>query len=235
MPPQKSTHNRNDSYESIPEDELYIENSIPTTAEPTRLTTTLPPSKLGRRRPSIDRVMILGADSPPPRYLLPQITVTTPRPHPSSYVSFDDDDWNQAQPNWGTPPEYRQRPWVSNERTSLFCGNTGPRMYAPPYTPGWRPDVSDSEDGGEVEEKFMDLKMPKATPQDPTRKDLADPDKPLDHATIATEVAEMKQWAKRINVDAPVRKDLLPLLAKEVANQMEIALRIVKLRREGTR
>jgi hypothetical protein len=50
----------------------------------------------------------------------------------------------------------------------------------------------------------------------------------------AHETSEMKQWAQELNVNKPIPKDLLPLLAKDDAKQMGIVLKNMSLDRKGT-
>jgi hypothetical protein len=49
----------------------------------------------------------------------------------------------------------------------------------------------------------------------------------------ATEVREMKAWAKDTKVDMPIPRDLLPLLARDDVKQMEIVMRHVGLEESG--
>lgn len=43
------------------------------------------------------------------------------------------------------------------------------------------------------------------------------------------ELEEMKQWAKETKVNAPIPRDLLPILAKDPAKQMELAMMHMEL------
>jgi hypothetical protein len=47
----------------------------------------------------------------------------------------------------------------------------------------------------------------------------------------ACETSEMKQWAQELRVNKPIPKDILPLLAKDDAKQMEIVLKNMSLDR----
>lgn len=49
----------------------------------------------------------------------------------------------------------------------------------------------------------------------------------------ASEMSEMRQWAKELRVNKPIPKDLLPLLAKDNAKQLEIVLNNMSLDVEG--
>ncbi|KAH7066786.1 hypothetical protein BKA63DRAFT_127900 [Paraphoma chrysanthemicola] len=77
----------------------------------------------------------------------------------------------------------------------------------------------------------MDHEMPDANTPYTSCKDSAHIDRPLNRATIEIEVAEMKQWAERVKVNAPMPRDLLPLLAKDDAKQMEFVMRQMSLER----
>ncbi|KAH7407019.1 hypothetical protein DE146DRAFT_753552 [Phaeosphaeria sp. MPI-PUGE-AT-0046c] len=46
------------------------------------------------------------------------------------------------------------------------------------------------------------------------------------------ELEEMKQWAKETKVNAPIPRDLLPILAKDPAKQMELAMEHMELEKE---
>ena len=46
------------------------------------------------------------------------------------------------------------------------------------------------------------------------------------------ELEEMKQWAKETKVNAPIPWDLLPILAKDPAKQMELAMEHMELGKE---
>ncbi|KAH7081042.1 hypothetical protein FB567DRAFT_449165 [Paraphoma chrysanthemicola] len=73
--------------------------------------------------------------------------------------------------------------------------------------------------------------MPDAKTPHTSYKYSAHLDRPLDRATIKFEVAEMKQWAESLEVNAPIPRDLLPLLAKDDVKQMEIVMREMSLGR----
>jgi hypothetical protein len=75
----------------------------------------------------------------------------------------------------------------------------------------------------------MDYEIPSANTPHNTGKDPTQADRPLGRAKIATEVAEMKQWVESIKLNTPIPRDLLPLLAKDDAKQMEIVLRHMSL------
>ncbi|KAF2828071.1 hypothetical protein CC86DRAFT_381033 [Ophiobolus disseminans] len=68
----------------------------------------------------------------------------------------------------------------------------------------------------------MDKAMPDAPHHTPTRT-----------AERASQVREMKQWAENLRLGVPIPRDLLPLLAKDDAKQMEIVLRNLRLGTEG--
>jgi len=73
----------------------------------------------------------------------------------------------------------------------------------------------------------MDHDMP-----DAPRTRLADTNITRDRAR---EVSEMKQWAENLKLGAPIPRDLLPLLAKDDAKQLEIVLRNMRLETERSR
>ena len=49
---------------------------------------------------------------------------------------------------------------------------------------------------------------------------------------LKEELEEMKQWAKETKVNAPIPRDLLPMLAKDPAKQMELAMKHMDLVKE---
>jgi hypothetical protein len=53
----------------------------------------------------------------------------------------------------------------------------------------------------------------------------------LEDNARAHETSEMKQWAQELSLNKPIPKDLLPLLAKDDAKQMEIVLKNMSLDR----
>lgn len=62
-----------------------------------------------------------------------------------------------------------------------------------------------------------------------------DPDEVLranEARVMREEIEELKQWGKETKVNAPVPKDLLPILAKDPANQIEIAMEHMELGKE---
>jgi hypothetical protein len=81
---------------------------------------------------------------------------------------------------------------------------------------------------------MADHEMPDVPHEASARPRLADTDRPLDAATIAQEVSEMRRWAEETKVDMPIPRDLLLLLARDGAKQMEIVLRNMSLG-EGAR
>jgi hypothetical protein len=50
----------------------------------------------------------------------------------------------------------------------------------------------------------------------------------------ASDVDEMKQWAEGFKVNKPIPNDLLPILAKDGAKQMEIVMKNMSLGRRKT-
>jgi hypothetical protein len=53
---------------------------------------------------------------------------------------------------------------------------------------------------------------------------------PSDQERVA-ELKEMKQWAQQLNINNPIPKDLLPILAKDDNKQMEILMKNTSLGR----
>jgi hypothetical protein len=74
-----------------------------------------------------------------------------------------------------------------------------------------------------------DHDMPDALHEGSARSRLADTYRPLDAATIAQEVSEMRRWAEETKVDMPIPLDLLLLMAKDGVKPMEIVLNNMSL------
>jgi hypothetical protein len=64
-----------------------------------------------------------------------------------------------------------------------------------------------------------------------TPRDTLDTDRDIGHQTRQTETMEMKQWAADHKVNKLIPSELVPLLAKDGAKQMEIVMRNMSLGR----
>jgi hypothetical protein len=136
MSSDKKNHARNASHASNPPDNP----STPTQA----------------KQPTIHHTIIITHQPPilhmPVPPLQPVLTINEAqfegRIPNTSYLFPDEDEAYQSPP--GTPPEYRQRPGLS-DRTPLMQ-HLMPRMYAPPYAPNQV--LSDSESGMEGESEM---------------------------------------------------------------------------------
>jgi len=51
----------------------------------------------------------------------------------------------------------------------------------------------------------------------------------------AQEMSEMRQWAENLKLNKPIPRDLLPLLAKDGAKQLEIVMKHMHIGEEGKR
>ncbi|KAF1943930.1 hypothetical protein EJ02DRAFT_452964 [Clathrospora elynae] len=49
----------------------------------------------------------------------------------------------------------------------------------------------------------------------------------------AKDLSEMRQWSEGITINKPIPRDLLPILAKDDAKQLEIIMKNMSLRSDG--